>query len=71
MGETPLRFEILNNQRLRQLDTEGKPIVSDFPYELVSQGALEPLDVHLSIGGMFVYMADAARATNAGPAAAC
>ena len=63
MGETPLRFAILNNQRLRQLDTEGKPIVSDLPYELASQGALEPLDVHLTIGGMFVYMADAARLT--------
>ena len=63
VGETPLRFEILNNQRLRQLDTEGKPIVSDLPYELASQGALEPLDVHLFIGGMFVYMADAARLT--------
>jgi copper homeostasis protein (lipoprotein) len=33
------------------------------PYELASQGALEPLDVHLTIGGMFVYMADAARLT--------
>jgi uncharacterized lipoprotein YbaY/heat shock protein HslJ/uncharacterized lipoprotein NlpE involved in copper resistance len=63
VGETPLRYEILNNQRLRQLDTQGKPIVSDLPYELASQGALEPLDVHLFIGGMFVYMADAARLT--------
>jgi heat shock protein HslJ len=61
VGEKPLQFEIANNQRLRQLDTEGQPIVSDLPYELTSQGALEPLDDHLFIGGMFVYMADAAR----------
>lgn len=63
VGEKPLRFEILDNQRLRLLDTAGKPIVSDLPYDLKSQGALQPLDVHLFIGGMFVYLADAARLT--------
>jgi len=63
IGERPLELEILNNQRLRQLDQEGRPIVSDLPYELTSLGALEPLDVHLVVGGMFLYLADAARLT--------
>ncbi|QLH39699.1 MAG: META domain-containing protein [Defluviicoccus sp.] len=63
-GEFPTQFAILNNQRLRLLDTQGRPIVSDLPYELASQGSLEPItDLHLSLAGMFVYFADAARLT--------
>jgi heat shock protein HslJ len=61
--EMPLQFEILNNQRLRLLDLTGKPIDSPLPYELVSQDALQPIDVSLFLSGMFVYFADAARLT--------
>jgi heat shock protein HslJ len=59
--EMPLQFEIVDDRRLRQLDLDGKPIVSDLPYELVSKGMLDPVDVHLYLAGMFVYFADAAR----------
>lgn len=45
--QKPLQFEILGPDRLRQLDLAGKPILSDLPYELQSNGTLEPMDVSL------------------------
>jgi heat shock protein HslJ len=58
-----LEFEIKGHDRLRQLDLQGKPIVSSLPYELVSNGTLTPSDLSLSLGGEMTYMADAARFT--------
>jgi hypothetical protein len=63
VGGKALAFEILGNQRLRPVDIEGHPIASEVVYELISQGALEPLNARLLIGGMLFYMADAARLT--------
>jgi uncharacterized lipoprotein YbaY/heat shock protein HslJ len=63
VGEQPLEFEILDDQRLLLLTRPGKAIASDLVYELTSRGTLEPLDGHLFMGGMFVYLADAARFT--------
>jgi uncharacterized lipoprotein YbaY/heat shock protein HslJ len=59
--EMPLQFEILGNGHLRQLDLQGNPIVSDLPYELDSDGGLEPADVSLLLGGEMTYVADSAR----------
>jgi len=61
--EMPLQFQILGPDRIRQMDLEGKPIVSDLPYELQSDGALDPTDVSLFLGGQMTYQADGARFT--------
>lgn len=62
-SEAPLQFEIRGADRLRQLDLMGKPIVSKLPYELTSDGTLEPADVPLLMAGEMSYMADSARFT--------
>jgi uncharacterized lipoprotein NlpE involved in copper resistance len=61
--EMPLQFQILRPDRIRQMDLEGKPIVSDLPYELHSDGALDPTDISLFLGGQMTYQADGARFT--------
>jgi len=62
-GEMPLQFEITGPDRLRLLDLNGKPIASNLPYELVSNGTLAATDLNLLLAGEMVYMADAARFT--------
>ncbi|TVR98818.1 MAG: META domain-containing protein [Rhodospirillales bacterium] len=62
-AEAPLQFEVKGPDRLRQLDIEGGPIVSDLPYELVSDGTLTPIEPSLHLRGMMIYFADAARLT--------
>lgn len=62
-GEVPLEFEIKGHDKLRQLDLQGKPIVSSLPYELASSGTLTPSDLSLPLGGEMTYLADAARFT--------
>ncbi len=62
-AEMPLQLEIRGRDRLRQLDLDGKPIVSDLPYELRSGGAFEPVAVSLLLGGEMTYLADSARFT--------
>lgn len=62
-GEMPLQYEIKGPDRLRQLDTEGKPIQSDLPYELVSDDKFTPTDLSLLLAGEMQYLADAARFT--------
>jgi copper homeostasis protein (lipoprotein) len=62
-GEMPLQFEVKAVNRLRQLDMKGTPIESALPYELVSDGALDPIDPSLPLSGEMVYLADAARFT--------
>lgn len=59
--EMPLQFEILGPDRLRQLDFGGRPIVSELPYELRSDGAIDPADVSLLMVGHVTYQADGAR----------
>jgi heat shock protein HslJ len=60
-AEMPLQFEILADGRLRQLDLQGNPIVSDLPYELDSEGGLDPADVALLLGGEMTQRADGTR----------
>jgi uncharacterized lipoprotein YbaY/heat shock protein HslJ/uncharacterized lipoprotein NlpE involved in copper resistance len=62
-AEMPLQYEILGPDRLRQLDFPGKPIVSELPYELQSDGVLDPTDVSLFMGGEMTYQADVPRFT--------
>lgn len=62
-GEMPLQFEIQGPDRIRLLDQAGKPIISNLPYELVSDGTLTPVDLNLPLAGEMTYMADAARFT--------
>ena len=57
--DTPLRFEIKGPRVIRQLDGEGRPIVSGLPYDLRSDGVLHAFTSRLD--GMFSYMADAPR----------
>lgn len=56
-AEMPLQFEILGQDRLRQLDLQGNPIVSDLPYELDADDGLEPADVTLLLGGEMTFLA--------------
>lgn len=59
--EMPLQFQVLGAERLRQLGLAGQPIVSPLPYELRSEGTLDPADVSLLMQGEFTAQADGAR----------
>lgn len=59
--EMPLQFEVKGPRTLRQLDIQGRPIDSDLPYELTSDGTLRRLELDLFMHGMFSYLADSAR----------
>jgi heat shock protein HslJ/uncharacterized lipoprotein NlpE involved in copper resistance len=59
--EVPLWLEVKGPTVLRKLDMEGRPIHSDLPYELISDGILTPVDLSLGLHGMFRYLADAGR----------
>lgn len=60
-SEMPLFWEVTGPDRLRQMDMQGNPITSDLPYELVSQGVLDPTDLdNLFLLGRMTYFADTA-----------
>ena len=61
-GRERLRqFEVKEAHSIRLLDQQGRPIQSNLPYELTSDGTLTPTDLSLELSGMFTFMADAAR----------
>ena len=62
-GEMPLQFEIKGPARLRQLDLMGKPIASELPYDLVSDGQLRPADISLFMAGEVTHLTDSLRFT--------
>lgn len=63
-GETPPpQFEILGNSNLRLLDQQGQRIESGLPYELTRAETFAPIEPKLTLRGMFLYFADAARFT--------
>jgi uncharacterized lipoprotein YbaY/heat shock protein HslJ/uncharacterized lipoprotein NlpE involved in copper resistance len=62
-AEMPLQYEILGPDRLRQLDFAGKPIVSGLPYDLQSDGGIDPTEVALLMGGEMTYQGDTPRFT--------
>ena len=53
------RFEILSPDSLLQLDTEGRRIASQLPYELVRAVAPQSFEPRLRMRGMYSTMADA------------
>lgn len=57
----PLQFSVEGPRTLRRLDAQGGFIESELPYELTSDGSLTPLELDLSLRGMFTYLADAPR----------
>lgn len=50
-AEMPLQFAIQGSNRLRLLDLEGQPIVSELPYELRSDGRLQAAELSLLMAG--------------------
>ena len=62
-AEMPLQFEIKGGDRLRLLDLEGQPIVSDLPYELLSDGTLQPAELSLFMAGEAITVDDAMHLT--------
>lgn len=59
--EMPLFWEVEAPDRLRQMDMQGNPIRSDLPYDLTSDGTLEPTELsEVFLLGMMTYFADAA-----------
>lgn len=62
-AEMPLQFEIRGPARLRQLDLAGKPIVSELPYELTSDGQLSPADIRLFMAGEVTHPPEGLRFT--------
>ena len=58
-AETPLELEIAGPDRLRQPAPEGAPAAAP-PSELVSLGALEPIDLSLTVGGELAVDANGA-----------
>lgn len=59
-GTERLQWQITGPDSLRALAQDGSAIVSDLPYDLVSDGTLSPVDLTLPMSGEFVYFADAA-----------
>jgi heat shock protein HslJ len=58
------QFEIVGEDRLRPLGMRSTPAGTvASPYELESEGTLDPIDPSLTFGGEMIYMADAARFT--------
>lgn len=61
-SEMPLFWQVRAPDRLRQMDMAGNPIESDLPYDLTSEGLLEPTELRdLFLLGRMTYMADSAR----------
>ena len=58
---TVLQLGVEGPDKLRLLDRQGKPIASKLPYELVSNGTLEPTELKLTLGGEMTYFADSPR----------
>ena len=61
--QAPLQFSIENADRLRQLDREGRPIVSELNYDLIRAASFSPIEPRLAMRGMYRYLADAGRFT--------
>jgi copper homeostasis protein (lipoprotein) len=58
------QFEIQGDGTLRLLDREGRRIESTLPHTLARQDGFAPFEPRLSLRGMFLYFADAARFTD-------
>lgn len=59
-GSKRVQFLLEADGSLRQLDTAGKPIASELNDRLERLPKPAPIEPHLEISGLFIYMADAA-----------
>lgn len=59
-GSKRVQFLVEADGSLRQLDTAGKPIASELNDRLERLPKPAPIEPHLEISGLFIYMADAA-----------
>ena len=57
--EAPVQFQIADHATLRKLDPAGKPIASQFNYDLKRQSVFAPIEPALRMRGAYAYMADA------------
>jgi copper homeostasis protein (lipoprotein) len=57
----PVKFSIVDGDRLRKLDIEGREIVSTLNYVLTRTASPPALEPRLAMRGMYRYMADAGR----------
>jgi uncharacterized lipoprotein YbaY/heat shock protein HslJ/uncharacterized lipoprotein NlpE involved in copper resistance len=57
----PLVFRIVDHQTLRKLDLEGREIESSLNYDLRRKEGLPPIEIRLTMRGMYSYYADAAQ----------
>ena len=63
-GRTVEQFQIKDTKPiLLKLDIQGQPIVSNLDYSLKPKSVFQPMKPTLTLQGMFVYFADAARFT--------
>ena len=58
--ETPRFFRLVDPDTLRMLDTGGREIESSLDYDLRRKEGLAPIELRLTMRGMYSYMADAA-----------
>lgn len=61
--EAALRFEAMEADTLRLLDSAGRAIESDLDYTLTRSETFDPIEPELRMRGMYRYMADAAMFT--------
>jgi len=60
-SEMPMQWQVMAEDRLRQLDIEGNPIESTLNYELTSDGRLNPTDIEgVFMSGMVRLSGEAA-----------
>jgi len=59
-SETPTSFRVVDAGTLRKLDVEGREFESSLNYDLRRKEGLAPIEIRLTMRGMYRYMADAA-----------
>jgi copper homeostasis protein (lipoprotein) len=59
-SETPTSFRVVDVDTLRKLDLEGHEIESSLNYDLRRKEGLAPIELRLTMRGIYRYMADAA-----------
>jgi copper homeostasis protein (lipoprotein) len=59
-AENPTSFRVIDAETLRKLDIEGHEIESSLNYDLRRKEWLSPIEIRLTMRGMYRYMADAA-----------
>ena len=57
--ERPLKFRVIDQNTLRKLDLDGHDIESALNYSLARMGQFEAIEPHLTMRGMYRYLADA------------